>query len=182
MIQTQQLRVNHQDVHYASALFWYEKEFAVKFCKITNLVFLDDKYRYKVGESEFPVAAVDRGKKVVVSKDITFTIADHDFIKMGIIPSVIMIYDILESINGDFYREKVHIRLKDLIFQLSSPLWHAIELFNLLIDENLIDKPVLCLYTNGSSDMIPEYTIKNPVIHFWKILKSFVILWYKFPF
>ncbi|CAB5180640.1 unnamed protein product [Rhizophagus irregularis] len=116
MVQTRQLRANHQDAHYASALFRYEKEFAVKFREITNMIFLDDKHRCKVGEPGFPVAAIERGKKVVVSKDTTFTVADHDFTKTGIIPSVVMICDIPESINGDFYAGKVRIGLKDPIF------------------------------------------------------------------
>ena len=122
MIQTRQLRANHPDAHYASALFRYEKEFAVKFREITNLIFLDDKHRCKVGEPGFPVTAMDKGKKVVVSKDVTFAIADHDFTKMGIVPSVIMICNIPESINGNFYTGKVHIGLKDPIFQPFSPL------------------------------------------------------------
>ena len=88
MVQTRQLRAYHPDVHYASALFRYEKEFAVKFSKITNLIFLDDKHRCKVGEPGFPVAAIERGKKVVVSKDTIFSVADHNFTKTGIIPSV----------------------------------------------------------------------------------------------
>uniref|UniRef100_U9THL9 Uncharacterized protein n=2 Tax=Rhizophagus irregularis TaxID=588596 RepID=U9THL9_RHIID len=158
MVQTRQLRANHQDAHYASALFRYEKEFAVKFREITNMIFLDDKHRCKVGESGFPVAAIERGKKVVVSKDTTFTVADHDFTKTGIIPSVVMICDIPESINGDFYVGKVRIGLKDPIFQPSSPLRHATELFNILLDENLYNKPVLCLYTDGGPDHHCTYT------------------------
>jgi len=82
MIQTRQLRAYHPDAHYASALFCYEKEFAVKFRRITNFVFLDDKHRCKVGELGFPVAAVERGKKVVVNKDTTFAVADHDYTKI----------------------------------------------------------------------------------------------------
>jgi hypothetical protein len=152
MVQTRQLRAYHMDTHYASALFRYEKEFAVKFREITNLVFLDDKHRCKVGEPGFPVAAVDRGKKVVVSKDTTFVVADHDFTKTGIIPSVAMICNIPESINGDFYAGNVHIGLKDPIFQPSSPLRHATELYHILLGEELIDKPVLCLYTDGGPD------------------------------
>jgi len=81
---------------------------------------LDDKHRCKVGEPGFPVAAVERGKKVVVSRDTTFEVADHDYTKTGIIPSVTMICNIPESINGDFYAGKVRIRLKDPIFQPSS--------------------------------------------------------------
>ncbi|CAG8553490.1 7640_t:CDS:2, partial [Scutellospora calospora] len=63
----------------------------------------DDKHRCKVRESGFPVAAIERRKKVVVSRDTTFKVADHDYTKTGIIPSVIMICNIPESINGDFY-------------------------------------------------------------------------------
>jgi len=122
------------------------------------LIFLDDKHRCKVGEPGFPVAAVDRGKKVVVSKDTTFAVADHDFTKTGIIPSVAMICNIPESINGDFYAGKVHIGLKDPIFQPSSPLRHATELYHILLEEELIDKPVLCLYTDGRPDHRCTYT------------------------
>src|SRR6266542_4046602 len=152
MVQMRQLRASHPDTHYASALFRYEKEFAVKFRKITNLIFLDDKHRCKVGEPGFPVAAVERGKKVVVSKDTTFMVADHDFTKTGIIPSVTMVCNIPESINGDFYTGRVNIGLKDPIFQPSSPLRHATELYHLFLGEGLADKPVLCLYTDGSPD------------------------------
>ncbi|GBC33575.2 hypothetical protein GLOIN_2v1782174 [Rhizophagus irregularis DAOM 181602=DAOM 197198] len=130
----------------------FMKEFAVRFREITNLVFLDDKHRCKVGEPGFPVAAIDRGKKVVVSKDTTFVVADHDFTKTGIIPSVAMICNIPESINGDFYAGKVHIGLKDPIFQPSSPLRHATELYHILLGEELINKPVLCLYTDSGPD------------------------------
>src|SRR6266540_392748 len=158
MIQTRQLRAYHPNAHYASALFCYEKEFAVKFHKITNFVFLDDKYRYKVGEPGFPVTAVERGKKVVVNKDTTFAVADHDYTKTGIIPSVAMKCNIPESINGDFYTEKVHIGLKDSIFQPSSPLRHATELYHILLNEDLINKPVLCLYTDGGPDHHCTYT------------------------
>jgi hypothetical protein len=158
MVQTRQLRAFHPDVHYASALFRYEKEFAVVFRKITNLIFLDNKHRCKVGEPGFPVAAVERGKKVVVSKDTTFAVADHDFTKTGIIPSVAMICNIPESINGDFYTGKVNIGLKDPIFQPSSPLRHATELYHLLLDEEHVNKPVLCLYTDGGLNHHCTYT------------------------
>src|SRR5581483_3376496 len=151
-------RAYHPDTHYTSALFCFEKEFAVKFRDITNLVFLDDKHRCKVGEPRYPVAAVERGKNVVVSKDTTIAIADHDFTKTGIIPSVTMICDIPKSINGDFYAGKVHIGLKDPIFQSSSPLQHATELYHILLNEDLVNKPVLCLYTDGRPDHHCTYT------------------------
>ncbi|CAG8654999.1 543_t:CDS:2, partial [Scutellospora calospora] len=158
MVQTCQLRAYHQDTHYVSALYRYKKEFAVKFREITNFVFMDDKHHCKVREPEFPVAAVERGKKVVVSRETTFAVADYDYTKTGIIPSVTMICNIPESINGDFYTGKVRIGLKDPIFQPSSPLRHATELYNILLTENLTDKPILCLYTDSGPDHHCTYT------------------------
>ncbi|CAG8523511.1 4076_t:CDS:2, partial [Scutellospora calospora] len=152
MVQIRQLRAYHQDAHYASALFRYEKEFAVKFRNLTNLVFLDDTHRCKVGEPGFPVAAVERGKRVVISKDSTFVVGDHDYTKTGIVPSVTMICDIPESIDGDFYNGNVYISLKDPIFQPSSPIRHSTELYHILLDESFRNKPILCLYTDGGPD------------------------------
>ncbi|GES85898.1 hypothetical protein GLOIN_2v1880501 [Rhizophagus clarus] len=114
---------------------------------------LHDKHHYKVGEPGFPIVAVERGKKVIVSKDITFAVADHDFTKMGIISSVIMICNIPESINGDFYEGKIHIRIKDPIFQPSLPFCYVTELYHILLEEKLVEKPVLCLYTDGRSPL-----------------------------
>jgi len=119
---------------------------------------LDDKHHCKVREPRFPVAAVERGKKVVVSRDTTFAVADHDYTKTGIISSVTMICNIPESINGDFYAGKVRIGLKDPIFQPFSPLHHATELYHILLKEELADKPILCLYINGEPDYHYIYT------------------------
>ncbi|CAG8589707.1 1977_t:CDS:2, partial [Scutellospora calospora] len=110
------------NVYYASVLFRYENEFAVKFHNVSILVFLDNKHRYKIGEPGYPVAAVDRGKQVIVEKDTKFVVNDYDFTKTRIIPNVTMLYNIPEKIDGDFYTRKVNICLKELIFQLSSSL------------------------------------------------------------
>jgi hypothetical protein len=69
-----------------------------------------------------------------------------------------MICNIPESINGDFYSGKVNIGLKDPIFQPSSPLRHATKLYNILLEDELSDKPVLCLYTDGGPDHRCTYT------------------------
>jgi hypothetical protein len=36
-----------------------------------------------VGEPNFPVAAVERGKEVIVSFDETFIVGDHDYCKFS---------------------------------------------------------------------------------------------------
>ncbi|GES78276.1 hypothetical protein GLOIN_2v1880501 [Rhizophagus clarus] len=63
-------------------------------------------------EPEFPVAAVEKEKKVVVSKNTIFSVADYNFTKIGIVPSVAMICSIPESIDGlqsiDLMRTKMN--------------------------------------------------------------------------
>ena len=66
----------------------------------TTLVFMDDKHHCKVGEPGLPVAAVDQGKQVVVSATgKRFSVADHDFTKCSIIPSVTVVCEIPDSIT-----------------------------------------------------------------------------------
>ncbi|GES91916.1 uncharacterized protein LOC111136195 [Rhizophagus clarus] len=109
MVQTRQLRCDHEDAHYASALFRYQKEMAILLRENSWLVFMDDKHRCKVGEPGYPVAAVERGRQVIVSKNKTFQVADHDFTKCGIIPSVTMICDIPCTIEESFYKGQVYV-------------------------------------------------------------------------
>ena len=69
----------HIDARYASAPFRYEREVAVQYAEYTTFVSLDDKHFIKVGEPGFPIAAVERGKKVLVSLQKKFEVDDHDF-------------------------------------------------------------------------------------------------------
>ena len=149
MVQACQLRVDHPDFHYASALFRYEKEMAVKYREYSNLIFLDDKHRCKVREPNHPVAAVERGKSVIVTKGTTFAVADHDFTKCGLISSVIMQVEIPKLINESFYRGNIYVGLKDPIFELSSAARHAAELYEIVDRTN---KPYLFLYTDSGPD------------------------------
>ena len=45
------------------------------------MVSVDDKHNIKIGEPNFPVASVDRGKEVLVGPGINFVVGDHDFTK-----------------------------------------------------------------------------------------------------
>lgn len=126
MIQLRQLRKDHQDSHFCAAIFRYLKEFSIQFREHCSLFFLDDKHRCKVGEPGLPVAAVERGKKVVVSTNgKKFAVADHDFTKMSIIPSVTVLCDIPNNIDESFYRGQVFVGLKDAALEPSSPLRHS---------------------------------------------------------
>ncbi|PKK57493.1 hypothetical protein RhiirC2_825681, partial [Rhizophagus irregularis] len=151
MIQIRQLHMDHIDSHYASAIFRYLKELAIKFKDNTWLVFLDDKHRCKIGEPGHPVAAIERGKQVVVTTHETFAVSDHDFTKCSLIPSVTMICNIPDNIEGSFYRGHVNIGLKDATFQTSSSLRHMTELYDILLHTEK-HHPFLMLYTDGGPD------------------------------
>ena len=64
------------------------REYAVQERDIVTLVSLDDKHKVKCGEPSYPVAAIERGKKVIVGDNQVMAVADHDFTKILIIPSV----------------------------------------------------------------------------------------------
>lgn len=93
---------------------------------------IDDKHRLKVGEPGFPVAAAERGRRVMVRSGTTFEVGDHDFTKFSIIPSVVLLIDIPERIDDAWYRGQVLVGFKDAAFEKSSPLRHATELSMML--------------------------------------------------
>lgn len=60
---------------------------------------MDDKHRISIGEPSYPVAAVDRGKKVIVGRNQAFMVADHDFTRFSLVPSVDFFVDIPENVS-----------------------------------------------------------------------------------
>lgn len=151
MIQARQFRKSHVDAHYASALFRYEKEFAVRYRDYSTMVSMDDKHTVKVGEPGSPVAGVERGKQVLVSVSKKFVVSDHDFTKFLLTPSVSFLIDIPASMNGSFYTGTVFVGLKENCFEPSSPLRHMTELEGVLQTAG-DSKPILLLYTDGGPD------------------------------
>lgn len=66
MVQSRQINAEHPDAHYCAAMFRYLREFAIMYREYATFVSQDDKHNLKVGEPNFPVAAVERGKQVLV--------------------------------------------------------------------------------------------------------------------
>ena len=152
MVQARQFRKTHVDCHYASALYRYEREFCVKFREYTTFVSQDDKHTIKVGEPEYPVAAVERGKAVLVGLNEKMVVGDHDFTKFTLTPSVNFFIHIPETIEDSFYRGKVFVGLKDSTFEHSSPIRHATELKQILETHFTSIQPILVLYMDGGPD------------------------------
>ena len=152
MIQKRQWRKDHPDAHYASAIFRYMREFTVKFRNFTALVCLDDKHRIKIGEPGFPVAAAERGRRVIVAAGTTFEVGDHDFTKFSLVPSVVLINNIPHEVEGSWYCGNVIVSLKEASLEPSTPLRHATELKKILTNHSNPIKPILCIYSDGGPD------------------------------
>lgn len=75
-----------------------------------------------MGELGFPVAAVERGREVIVSMNETFVVGDHDFTRFLLIPSVVLVVNIPNSFEGSWYSGQVHVGFKDAVFKPSSPI------------------------------------------------------------
>ena len=117
----------------------------------------------KVGEPGFPVAAAERGRKAVVSIHETIAVGDHDFTRFFIIPSVVFHLSIPNTFEGSWYIGEVFVGLKDAVFQVSSPLRHAAELYSLLLTR-MGSKSILCIYSDGGPDhrLTHTYRFNSP--------------------
>ena len=71
------------------------------------LVCQGDKHHCKVGEHGYPVAALERGRQVIVALDKKMAVGDHDFMPCFIIPIVSLLCTIPDDISGSFYRGQV---------------------------------------------------------------------------
>ena len=127
------------------------REFAISVQDLAVFVSLDDKHRIKIGEPNYPVAACERGGRVLVAKNETFEVGDHDFTRFLVIPSVSFIIKIPETIEGSWYEGEVHVAYKDAVFEPSSALRHATELYSIMRSK-IGDKSILFLYTDGGPD------------------------------
>ena len=96
-------------MHYCAALILYQRELAVKYRELSVFICIDDKHRIEVGKPGYPVAAVERGRQVIVSQTEEFVIADHDFTRFSIIPSVVLQVNIPDTCEGCWYQGKVMI-------------------------------------------------------------------------
>ena len=108
-------------------------------------------------EPSCPVAAAEHGRQVIVHSRSAFQVADYDFTKFSIIPSVGFDVDISDSIAGSWYDGNVHVLYKDGIFEPSSPIRHASE-FASLLESKSVTHPVLFLYSDGGPDHRVTYT------------------------
>lgn len=82
--------------------------------------------------------------------------ADHDFSRASLIPSVTLHITIPEDEGGSWYNGTPYVCLKDAVFQPSNPRRHAIELQK-VIAQHQLESPILVMYTDGGPDHRCDY-------------------------
>uniref|UniRef100_A0A1X7U8A1 Uncharacterized protein n=1 Tax=Amphimedon queenslandica TaxID=400682 RepID=A0A1X7U8A1_AMPQE len=85
MVQQQQWRQSHPNAHYVAAYFRYMRKYALRLCSLRSFICLDDKYKIKIGETDYPVVSAVTGKIVSDCNDETLAVGDHDFTKFSIV-------------------------------------------------------------------------------------------------
>ena len=133
-MQVRQLRKEHPDSHYVSALLQYVRHFSVAHRLIMTLVSVDDKAIIPVGEPHCPVSTGVRGhnRSLVPLNGPRVQALDHDFHVNGIVPSVAFLVDVPDNFSDTFFRGIPFVTNKDKVTQPSSALRHATEMANLI--------------------------------------------------
>ena len=152
MVQKRQFRKTHLDSHYCAALFRYMRDYALKFRELSCICLHRRQAPYQSWRARVPsIAAAERGRQVIVSSHDTFAVSDHDFCKFSLIPSVILLVDVPKTIQGSWYSGEVFIGIKDAVFEPSSPIRHATELYKCL-ESQMDGCPILFVYSDGGPD------------------------------
>ena len=98
------------------------------------MVSTDDKNKIKVGEPNYPISAVTRGK-VLVAHGQSLQASDHDFSKISLVPTVVLIHEIPNSIDESFYRRIPYVYLKIHATEPSYAIRNAKEIADALIEK-----------------------------------------------
>lgn len=173
-VQTRQLRAEHMDDHFCSAMFRYMKEYSVKYRTDVKFVCLDDKS--KLDDGEPTMASGVRGKKAIVPLNSMLSCLDHDVQSKGsLTPSVCLSLDVPEEADHSFYRGQVSLVLTDSAFQASTTFRHGIELQKNLEQDDR--KPILMLYTDvGPDHRLTYHAVKLSLIVLFRRLNLEILI------
>ena len=104
MVQQRNVRKYTPDGHYCAVLYKYSRQLAMMFKVYTAFTSTDDKCKIKIGEPNFLVAAVTRGKQVLVPHGTFLQAADHDHASSTLTPIVFLSHEIPNNIDNSWYR------------------------------------------------------------------------------
>ena len=162
-VQVRQLRKDHPDSHYVSALK-YVRAFAVQNRSSVILASVDDKCIIPVGEPDCHVATGVRGhsRSLVPVGGPQLQALDHDFHIHGIVPSVAFFIDVPEDLSDSFFRGRTFVTNKDKVTQASHALRHSTELTDLIrthfSEDGLASaNPIAVVVSDGGPDHLVTF-------------------------
>ena len=169
MIQTRLFRKNYPDTHYCNALYKFMKKRAIKHRTDSTFCSADAKCKVYIGEPDFPLASVPRGKKVLVGVNESFKAADHDFSKVSLIPDAIFAQDIPElqdekradeylydESKNSWFRGQVYYGVKNMVTQAITALRGVAEMGKILDLEGSQASRFFAI-TDGGEDQQMDY-------------------------
>ena len=180
MVQQRNIRKFSPDDHYCNALFKYAEQLAIKFSDHCAFISTDDKCKIKVGEPNFPVAAVAHGKRVLVSKEQVLEVADHDTSSIKLIPTVRLSHDIPDEVDKSWHCGFPYVYLKITATDPSSALRNAVEVEDILTHhyqgkQNI--PPIIILYIDGSPEHRSNFlSMKIILIALQKSLNAYLLV------
>ena len=174
MTQQYKARKAHDDVHYAGTVYKYAREYAVSICDLVSYICTSNEHKILVGEPGFSVITLPCGFRVLFEKNEVFQTADHEFLNLSLISTIILINHISESIEDSWYRGEPNVLLKVTAISPSSALKSMQEVADTLIAKcGSIEQipPALIMY----SDRGPEHgttfiSVKIEIIALQKFL------------
>ncbi|CAB4374378.1 unnamed protein product [Rhizophagus irregularis] len=129
---------------------------AISICDLHNIILAklhikhaDDKHKVPIGEG-MPVSTEVCNHQSLAAQNSTLNVADHDFTKLSLTPSVIFFVSIPKDISDGFYNREVFVSFKDTVFEPSSAIQHTTKFHNVINIKYTYhtSPPILCLYTN----------------------------------
>ena len=85
---------------------------AVELCDISRFICTDDKHKVPKGEPGYPLPALPQGRRVLVATNESYQVGGHDFLKINLIPTVILLNRIPDSIDDSWHCGKPYVILK----------------------------------------------------------------------
>ena len=190
VVQAWLFRKSNPDAHYANAVYKFMRERVVK--NRQNIAFFstDTKCKEPIGEPGYRIAAVTRGKKVIIGLNEKFLATYHDFSKLSIIAEAYILHEIPEkheltdekvdddlldkgSRLGEWYSVQVFYGFKSMVSEGSIAMRCAAEIADVITGHFDKTPPCLSVY----SDSGPERKTDN-----LSVQKSYIALFLKHCF
>ena len=129
MMQKQMIHKQHNN---CACIYKYLQSMAVELRDISRFICTDDKHKIPIGEPGYPLSALPRGRRVLIATN-EFYVGDHNFTKINIIPTAILLNNIPDRTDDSWYCGKPYFLLKITALSPSTALQNAREVADMLI-------------------------------------------------